>query len=295
MPEETLPASSITASQPTGLSVGASLGAGLINSAVGIASQIIQNKWNEKMWNKQNDYNSPVQQKQRLLDAGLNPALMYGNGASTGNASSAPKMELNPGSILDGLQLASLASQIRTNNVHNTLYSAQARKTTAEANYIEASTEGRLQGVELSNEAKVIANQYKQLQADNQRFVNDHQAELFAQNMTNLQQEILSKMMQIENTSARTRQINAFLEYQFPEMVRLISASADLTEARASMQQFLADHQNLSYYSDLIEGYLRAGTNVANTVINGVSKIPLKIPNSSGSSIDIDTGEWFNN
>lgn len=43
------------------------------------------------MWNRQNAYNSPAEQVQRLIDAGLNPNLMYGNGsAATGNASSAP-------------------------------------------------------------------------------------------------------------------------------------------------------------------------------------------------------------
>lgn len=45
----------------------------------------------ENMWNKQNAYNTPEMQMQRLKEAGLNPNLMYGNGqSSTGNAD-APK------------------------------------------------------------------------------------------------------------------------------------------------------------------------------------------------------------
>lgn len=32
-----------------------------------------QNAWNEKMWEKNNEYNSPVAQKQRLIEAGINP------------------------------------------------------------------------------------------------------------------------------------------------------------------------------------------------------------------------------
>jgi uncharacterized protein (DUF697 family) len=44
-----------------------------------------QRKWAESMWNKQNAYNTPRMQMQRLRDAGLNPALMYGKG-TTGNA-----------------------------------------------------------------------------------------------------------------------------------------------------------------------------------------------------------------
>lgn len=292
MPDELLNPSVATATLPGTMSAGAGIAAGSAQSIFGLASQVIQNIWNKRMWDEQNEYNSPVQQKQRLLDAGLNPALMYGNGASTGNAQSAPRMELNPGSILDGLQLASLASQIRTNNVHNSLYSAQARKTLAEANYLEFSMEDRLAGVKLSNEGKDIANIFKSLQADNQRFVNDKQAEVFAQNMSNLQQTILLKIAQTANTSARTEQIDRFLNEQFPEMVRLVSASADLNEARAQMQQFLAKHQNLSYFSNLIQGYLK-------TAFEGVStltKIPFKLggSNSGGSpNIDFETGEIF--
>lgn len=48
---------------------------------------------NLDMWNRQNAYNSPKEQMQRLRDAGLNPNLMYGQG-NTGNASSAP--DYNP-------------------------------------------------------------------------------------------------------------------------------------------------------------------------------------------------------
>lgn len=44
-----------------------------------------QRNWNEDMWNRQNAYNTPSMQMQRLKDAGLNPALMYGQG-NVGNA-----------------------------------------------------------------------------------------------------------------------------------------------------------------------------------------------------------------
>lgn len=50
-----------------------------------------QNQFNLQMWNLQNEYNSPAAQMRRFEEAGLNPALMYGN-ASPGNAMSAPQM-----------------------------------------------------------------------------------------------------------------------------------------------------------------------------------------------------------
>lgn len=41
-----------------------------------------------QMWNRQNEYNSPAAQMQRLREAGLNPALVYGNGNALTPASS---------------------------------------------------------------------------------------------------------------------------------------------------------------------------------------------------------------
>lgn len=40
-------------------------------------------KYALKDWNRQNAYNHPTQQMQRLKEAGLNPNLVYGNGATT--------------------------------------------------------------------------------------------------------------------------------------------------------------------------------------------------------------------
>lgn len=44
-----------------------------------------QNDWNIEQWNRENVYNTPSAQRQRLLDAGLNPNLML-DGGDAGNA-----------------------------------------------------------------------------------------------------------------------------------------------------------------------------------------------------------------
>lgn len=80
---------------------GASAGAGalanmagtFINAAITDRNNKQQRKWNEKMYNQQrahaladwemeNAYNSPRSQMARLKEAGLNPHLVYGNGAT---------------------------------------------------------------------------------------------------------------------------------------------------------------------------------------------------------------------
>lgn len=49
---------------------------------------------NVQMWNKQNAYNTPLQQMKRLKQAGLNPNLVYGGGNVSGNtAGSAPELQ----------------------------------------------------------------------------------------------------------------------------------------------------------------------------------------------------------
>lgn len=76
-----------------------SAGGSLMNNAADIGSTILTNQANKreneatrqfnlKLWNMQNDYNTPKNQMARLAAAGLNPNLVYGSGsASVGNAS----------------------------------------------------------------------------------------------------------------------------------------------------------------------------------------------------------------
>ena len=80
-------------------SIGPVISSGKANENA-IYMQRIQNNFNKQqattswnravdMWNRQNVYNSPKEQMNRLLQANLNPNLMYGQG-SVGNASSSP-------------------------------------------------------------------------------------------------------------------------------------------------------------------------------------------------------------
>lgn len=81
------------------ISVGSAVvaGASLLGSGGQMIAQGKMNRktraWNEKMihrqrdwalsdWNMTNEYNSPLAQMQRLREAGLNPNLVYGNGAT---------------------------------------------------------------------------------------------------------------------------------------------------------------------------------------------------------------------
>ena len=94
-----------------------------------------QNEYNLQMWNLQNEYNSPQAQMQRLEDAGLNKALMYGQG-STGNAGNAPQMVTPEAPQIDK-HMAELAQAFNIEGIKTAI--ANRRKATAEARSAEVS------------------------------------------------------------------------------------------------------------------------------------------------------------
>ena len=85
--------------------------------------------WQEMMWNKNNEYNTPLAQVNRLQEAGLNPNLVYGNGtmqnvsplASSGaqasstpfNDSIASRHAQNFDAIMRGLQTAITMQELK--------------------------------------------------------------------------------------------------------------------------------------------------------------------------------------
>lgn len=103
------------------------------------------NKFNERMWNLQNEYNTPQMQRARLEAAGLNPYLMM-NGGSAGVAESAPTADTSGTQVAPdigstiaggyqalGSSISSAASQIAQMTYQNDLQQANVDKTKAEA------------------------------------------------------------------------------------------------------------------------------------------------------------------
>lgn len=80
-----------------GLAAAGLAGSWISNKSANAASYRMQKQQFQndlKMWQLNNEYNSPSAQLQRYQDAGLNPRLIYGSGtASAGNSSSYPHMQ----------------------------------------------------------------------------------------------------------------------------------------------------------------------------------------------------------
>ena len=115
------------------------------------------------MWNKQNEYNLPTNQMQRLRDAGINPHLAYSNGQPM-NTSNAPATPTGIGSMPQGI-----APQMNIGEIFNALMTkaqikqmeAQTEKTLAEKEEVEARTEGidkdnKVKDIELTHKDRQI-------------------------------------------------------------------------------------------------------------------------------------------
>jgi len=74
------------------MNAGSNLGSTFYTTAWNKRESPRQRDWNEAMWHKSNEYNSPAAQMERFREAGLNPNMIYGQG-NPGNAGQVPSYE----------------------------------------------------------------------------------------------------------------------------------------------------------------------------------------------------------
>ena len=126
--------------------LGASIGSAVLGTGANIISTAMtnranermqqqQNAWNLEQWERNNAYNSPAAQMQRLKAAGINPDLMYGQnvGGASGNSAAPaqgtqpiPKQPFRVDPYLTA-QLKLLASQTYKNNMDGKVSDIQAQ------------------------------------------------------------------------------------------------------------------------------------------------------------------------
>lgn len=105
--------------------------------------RLAQQQWIEQMYEKNNSYNSPAAQMQRLKDAGLNPDLMYSRG-DVGNATapeapaqaSTPRFNVIPANTYG--QTAQIAADAGLKAAQARLADSQSKKTDTEESLLTA-------------------------------------------------------------------------------------------------------------------------------------------------------------
>lgn len=101
------------------------------------------NAFNEKMYHEANAYNTPSAQMQRYAEAGINPYIAAGNvqtGNTTSALQSAPAPQMHAAQMQPDVNMANgmmSAGSIINQYAQNELALAQARKTNAEAGWID--------------------------------------------------------------------------------------------------------------------------------------------------------------
>lgn len=128
------------------------------NAAIGfvgdIGSSIINNQFAEEsaernyarqlqFWEMQNDYNTPLMQKMRLEQAGINPNQFYSNGNMQNTADTAPNVAKNEYAQKGVMQMQMLQHMMQLGNLQADikLKDAQARATDAQAGLSTSQTD----------------------------------------------------------------------------------------------------------------------------------------------------------
>lgn len=142
-----------------------------------------QNQWNLDQWNRENAYNDPTAQMQRLRNAGLNPDLVYGSGSAANLSAASPEMTAGEGSL--PVDMSAIG---RKRTIGETIMDAQQiANVQADTEKKKADTEGtdaKTEGQKIENSIRALDKKY------HSRFLN--------QQLVNLQDVHHQNMEQIE-------------------------------------------------------------------------------------------------
>lgn len=180
-----------------------------------------QNQWNIDQWNRENEYNTPLNQMNRYKSAGLNPDLMYGqqnlSAASPEMTSGEGATPMDYSPVANGPTIgeaASIAANARLTN-------AQAKLAESQADKVDAETVGQT----INNEwlPKLLKGQTEINEADVKQKLADaglkgKQIEVAVEQIKVMQQSVKESQKKIEDLQSQMenrtfQQVQAMLEY----------------------------------------------------------------------------------
>ena len=274
-----------------------SVGGALLNAGLGVVGNFLGNKqaeknqqkqnefnaleaqktrdWQEMMWNKNNEYNTPLAQVNRLQEAGLNPNLVYGNGtmqnvssmASSGaqasstpfNDSIAARHARNFDAIMRGLQTAITMQELKNKKLEGNNIESNTNKNNAEAKESQQRTDNlatenkfnletfdaRKIGIELQNQ--LSEQQRLKLYADTQTATK--QLNQIDAVISNLQSSTDLNKAQVENIHTNIARTLALLPKEIEQMNASITEA--LSRAVANKASANASNAQAGYYGAL--------------------------------------------
>jgi len=188
-----------------------------------------QNRFNLEQWNRSNEYNTPANQRKRLEEAGINPALALSNitpgitqAVTSASGEGAPRAEnalgtLGQGVASGGAQIAAMAQQQQLIDLQKQKVEADIAKTQAETQGIETDNETRKD----KNEAE-LAN--VRAQTDSTLYNVARQRKFEEADLKKLQSEALAAANQADYIQAQTLLAEFELKHTAPAKVLEIQA-----------------------------------------------------------------------
>lgn len=237
----------------------------------------LQNKWNMEMYDKNNAYNTPAEQRKRLAQAGLNPDMFYGGNGSL-VAAQAPQMTAGEGShgsvnpAVAPFDAAASVNGMFDNAIKAAqvgLINAQRRKTDAEGSIAISDASVRdawnrglfeLQGCQIRV-------------ADSQANLNDAQIRTITPTINKINAETDSLRQKVEESKAVVANLdadtfyknvqNVFASDMFKAQLRQFSAQSGLSEAQTKRTLLLMGAELLGIQAQTYEAISRMHLNNA--------------------------------
>lgn len=251
-----------------------------------------ENTWKLEQWVRENAYNTPMAQMQRLRQAGLNPSLMYGSGTGIMNeAAQSPDFSSAVGSLAtprmmptDFSFLSSLGDTLN-NSVQSAAQTAltrsEARLNNANAAVVEQTTEGKVENLTRQNELL-------------QSKVDQTNAEI---DVLHKRIDLMDSEQKLNLEKATTEQFNRGLldkDYQlrydeFQETLRMNKALTRKIEAEIGEigTRIMRNKQDYLYYQEA-NAKLLLGLDYKNALIN--SEVKLNKINAALGGFEVASG-----
>lgn len=205
-----------------------------------------QNAFNERMYNQMQQYNTPAAQMQRYADAGINPYIAAGN-VQTGNVQSAlqsapaPQMQAaqmqpvtGPGDAMmnAGAQISSIVGQY----AQNALALAQAKKTEAEANWVDRLNSANVLKLNSSSrlddgQSSLLGLDYKLKSDTLGNFIKLSDLSVINAEKTNEQLEVITQSARLENA---LKNIDLGIQSKYGEQMFKANLAKTIAEAFAT-------------------------------------------------------------
>lgn len=202
-----------------------------------IALQQQQNEFNERMWEKNNEYNSLAQQKQRALQAGFNPAILSGSNsvsATPVTQETLPRMMSKADVYMAGGQQALNVLDLM-GNTYLKKFQADNLKADAQKKQVETDTELLEQKYIPQLRSGQIATQNMQINlGESQKNLTDQQIKESAQKVLQMQKDMELTDQKIAES------VQTIANMKVDERIKLIIEKFQAQEMQARIAQFAA-------------------------------------------------------